>query len=60
MSRHALGNCKQAFERPTAQDMLALMPTPGATMRAIATLAGAVLLLLFGRAMSRADGRVAL
>jgi uncharacterized caspase-like protein len=45
---------------PTAQDMLALMPTPGATMRAIATLAGAVLLLLFGMATSRADGRVAL
>jgi TPR repeat protein len=48
------------FERPSAQDRLEQVRTPGTMMRAIAMLAGAVLLLLLGMATSHAGGRVAL
>jgi hypothetical protein len=48
------------FERLSDQDRLEQMPTPRTVMRAIAMLAGAVLLLLLGMAKSHADGRVAL
>jgi TPR repeat protein len=48
------------FERPSAQDRLEQVRTSGTMMRAIAMLAGAVLLLLLGMATSHAGGRVAL